>query len=216
MTKSDPLLSKSTFVGILAEVRAGPLNGLRWYWDFAPKVTTVENNENLSFAWSRATLGWSFGFNYNTFIDKMDITPKIGAMSLDASIGIPSPVSGQITDTARFRQANVLNLGIEAGIESHWPWILTRLWAATDISGFVNIDEETTVKSLRGGADAYFDLFKVSNEYKVVLLMFSTFEKVSLLRKRVPNEEEIGNTGGKLAGLSYQVVFAGLGLTVSW
>lgn len=65
VVSGDSLVTKSAMIGILAEIRGGPLEGLRWYWDFAPEVSEKVQDHEMSFSWSRASLGWSFGFDVN-------------------------------------------------------------------------------------------------------------------------------------------------------
>lgn len=215
LVKGDPLLEKSQMVGIFTEIRSGPLDGLRWYWDFAPEVSTVEKGNKLEFTWSRATLGWSFGLDFKGLISKVDLVPKVGLMDLDATVGIPSAIAPQIIYLARFRQKNVLNLGLEVGIESSLPWFLLRFWGAKDVSGFVDVGGQTTVSSLRGGIDGYFDLFRFGH-YKLALLTFLAADRLSFEKKDVSNDEIVGATGGRLAGLTYDLLYAGVGLTVTW
>lgn len=216
MTQDVPLLAESQMVGILAEVRAGPLNGLRWNWDFGPEVKKIDNGYEQAFTWSRATLGWSFGFPFQSFISKLDVVPKIGVMSLDGTVGLRSALSKDVVDVARFRQRDVLNVGIETGVEMELPWFLMRFWGASDISGFVNIDEDAKVSSIRGGLDVYFKLLRLFDHYHLTLLTFASMDQVTMEKMSVGDDPAVGTSGSKLAGITYQIVYAGLGLAVRW
>ena len=52
---------KSRHHRFISRVRHGTLDGLRFYWDYAPKVEeTYDETNNLSLSWNRAVIGWAF------------------------------------------------------------------------------------------------------------------------------------------------------------
>lgn len=210
ITKGENLITKSSMVGILAEVRGGPLEGLRWYWDFAPETKEVVNGQEYSFTWSRPTLGWSFGLNMNWFINRIDLTPKIGLMDFDGKVRVTT-ATGDVP--AQFRLKNSSNFGIEMGVESIAPWFLLRLWGASDVSGVLDLGGSGTVTSLRGGVDTYWDFYKVSDYFDLTVLVFMFGEKLSLTQDE---SETVANTNLKLEGISYNLAFFGAGLILTW
>lgn len=217
MTSGDPIVSKSNMIGIFTEVRGGPLEGLRWYWDFAPRTEASVGEENLHFEWSRPTFGWSFGLEMDGMITRMDAVPKIGWMNLDARVGIPKNDETGAVQTEDFLMENSLAIGIEVGIESQTTWFLMRLWGASDGAGIFNdLPGAGSITSLRGGIDAYIDLLNPLDSFDASLLVFVLGERISLSRNASENTELAAETGVNLEGLAYNLAFLGVGMTLQW
>lgn len=212
-TKGDPLLEQSALVSVFTEIRGGPAQGLRWYWDFAPESRAVVDGKNASFTWSRASLGWSFGSekkNWLGFFDRVDLVPKLGLMDLDARVPLAGAPGTTVLST--FRAKNILSLGLEAGLESHLPYFLLRLWAAGDFSGMGKLKRDTSVQSVRAGLDLYRDLFTFS-QFRLALLGFAAAENQWLSRAE---SDIVAGTTRKLEGVHYSLLYMGAGLTVTW
>ncbi|MGE0173207.1 MAG: hypothetical protein AB7T49_10490 [Oligoflexales bacterium] len=197
---SDPLLSKTRMVGILAEIRGGPAEGVRWYWDFAPNVKADVDGAESSYTWSRVSFGWSFGFNPNFILSRIDVQPRLGLMDFDAKLPITAE-DGTVTQE-RFRLKNAMSLGLGGGAEWMSPLFLTRLWANTDTS----FDKKASVRTMRAGLDIFIDFMRFSNFLESSLIAFFAAESINL-------KKESENT---IQGISYSLAFAGFGFTVTW
>ena len=218
----DPLISQATLVGIFAEVRGGPINGLRWYWDFSPRTTTVVEGNELFFEWSRPTFGWSFSREFNHFLlTRADIVPKVGWMNLEAKVYIPSQLENEDGSqaegvTEEFTLENSFAAGIEIGIEKQTTWMLLRLWGAGDGAGFLNtLPGAGSTTSLRGGLDAYFD-FVDYGSFESSVLLFTFGERISLSRNPSESAQLEEEAGVALEGISYILGFVGVGVTLTW
>lgn len=209
MAKGDNLITKAAMVGILTEVRGGPLEGLRWYWDFAPEIKEKVNGQETSYTWSRPTLGWSFGLQLPWFVKRIDVTPKIGVMDFDASFLVETP-NGK--EARRFRLKNASNFGLELGIESSAPWFLVRFWGASDVSGVVDLGGSGTVTSLRGGIDTVWDFYKISESFDLSFLVFGFGERLTL----ATNDKEENPTDIKIESVSFNMAFLGAGILLTW
>lgn len=214
ITKGDSIISRSMMVGILAEIRGGPFEGLRWYWDFAPEIKEkASNGETLSFTWSRPSIGWSFGLNIPWFIKRIDVTPKLGVLDLDAKVPIDTGNGSTVPGT--FRMKNSTNLGLELGIEAPYPWFLVRLWGASDVSGIVDVGGSGTMTSLRGGLDTYWNFYKISRYFDLSVLVFAFGERLSLTQDE-KDKKVVSGTNLKIEGVSYNLAFFGLGAVLTW
>lgn len=210
ITVGQDIISKSAMIGILVEVRGGPLEGLRWYWDFAPETIQVLDGQKYSVTWSRPSLGWSFGLNINWIIDRIDLTPKLGLMDFDGTVPVPT-TTGNVP--AKFRLKNSSNIGFELGVETQAPGVLIRLWGASDASGVLDLGGTGRVTSLRGGVDTYWDAYKISSYFDLAVLVFMFGERLSLAKE---SDDAVGDTNLKLQGLSYNLAFFGAGLVLTW
>ncbi len=221
LASGDPLVSKSTMVSMFTEVRGGPVEGLRWYWDLSPKHEILYRGENLYFGWSRPTFGWSFGMDIPDFIiSRIDAVPKIGWMSLEANLGIENKELDTFT-TSPFLMKNALSVGIEIGIEEQTDWFLLRLWGASDGAGFfsflTNVPGAGAVSSIRGGIDTYWELFNLGQIFDVSLLVFAAGERISLSKNATAaSEDGTVEASDAIEGLKYNLGFVGLGMTLKW
>ena len=89
----------------------------------------MDYEQKLFMEWSRPTLAWSFGMEFdNALISKIDLVPKIGWMSMKANLPISASLEDSKTTTRSFVMTKSLSLGIELGIEHHHDLVLIRLW----------------------------------------------------------------------------------------
>lgn len=136
------------------------------------------------------------------------MTPKFGLMDLSAKI--PFEINQGIVPV-RVRLKNAMNLGVELGMETASPWFLLRLWGAADVSGYVG--GFGSIKSLRTGADTYWDIYEISDRYKLSLLIFGFGEKL-VLGKKGNNMETSAEVD--LQSIDYLLGMVGMGLTLAW
>lgn len=211
---TDALLSNASIVGMLVEIRNGPLKGLRWYWDFSPETKAVIDGQQFHFKWSRASLAWSFGKNFDLpLLARVDFVPKIGLMDFDSRL--PVKDVDNVTQPVSFSLNNASSFGGEIGAESSYPWFLLRLWAATDFSKYISLGGDGSVRSLRAGADTYWDIIELSSRYKVALLVFAAGERMRVLA--APNKKtNVPNSENQVAGIEYAFGYAGAGVTLRW
>lgn len=223
----DPLLTKAVSVGVLGEVRGGPLEGLRVYYDYLPKITADDNGFATSIAWSRLIFGASFGFSPGWLIDRIDITPKIGMWSLVGDLAVRDPETDAVTGTEEFDFKQKFSLGLEAGVE--WPRddFLVRGWYGFDTALSFGKYGGSNVKSNRLGVDTYwkagptFPIFGVP--FKTAILAFYFYETVDLAKPEVKQEQDeliaAGDTSANsplVDGLTIIGGYLGLGLAISW
>ncbi|MGE0174163.1 MAG: hypothetical protein AB7T49_15305 [Oligoflexales bacterium] len=210
MARGDPLIGQVPLVGILTEVRGGPLSGLRWYWDFTPKVEVLVDDQVSKLKWSRFSFGWSVGLNFeDSFVNRIDVVPKIGLIDFEGTFIAPD--TGLGTLPVEFNLKNQTNLGVEGGIETAAPWFLARIWGSWDKGGILGSKGEY-VTFLRGGLDTYWDLFNLGRTLECSVLVFAVAEKLTVAKEPTVLEDE----ETKVLGLSYNQAFLGLGLTVAW
>lgn len=216
LSSGDLLVSKTSMIGIFTEVRGGPLEGLRWYWDFGPRNEVTLSDEKLHFEWSRPTFGWSFGLDIDSnIINRIDVVPKIGWMNMDARVGVPTQDPSVII-AEDFVMDNSLSVGIEFGIEKQTNWFLLRLWGASDGAGFFsNLPGAESVSSIRGGVDTYWEVFNLGDIFDVSLLAFASGERINLVRS-ASNDVESGSEVLSIDGIAYNLAFAGIGMTLTW
>ena len=210
--KGEALYSKSAMMGLFMEWRGGMLEGLRLYYDAAVPTKVKESGAEFHIKWSRPSLGMAFGHDLAGFIDRVDITPKIGIMHFDGRLPVASSFDPSVMIPTSFIVKSAASLGAELGLETHGFRNLTRLWGGCDFAGLGKADSYT---SLRGGVDTYFDLIDFGSS-DLSLLVFALGERISLTRKVDPAAEAATGTGQLLKELAYNLGYLGAGLTVSF
>ncbi len=212
----DELLGKTSFFGLLVEMRGGPLEGLRVYYDKMPQVKNINNGFETQISWSRVILGKSWGWSPGFLVDRLDVTPKIGMWSLSATLPTAFAEDG-ITPLAvqTFATEKALGLAIEGGVEWLSTWYLLRAWGAFDTALNFGRIGAAGVTSQRFGIDGYLTagpeirIFGVP--FKTALLGFFLFESIELSQN--PDEE---NLEDQIVGIGYQGGYAGVGGVLSW
>lgn len=209
MLKVQSIIAQSSVVSLFADLRGGPLEGLRLMYDFAPEVKQSFAEGDASFSWDRLSLGWSFNFDLGRNPAKrLDIIPRVGLASYKANLPVVNAQSG-IRSFAPFNVDQALNYGIEIGAETETPWLLLRGWGAFD--QVAQSENDAKVTSIRGGIDAYWDLFEISDSFDLTVLTFVNSERLSMTAKADPNAP-----GTIATGLRFSLAFAGVGLTITW
>jgi hypothetical protein len=202
-----PLVSKTQIYSLLVELRSGPLEGLRLYYDFVPTVRDEAAGLKYKYGWNRTVLGWSLGTKVIPFIDRFDVVPKLGVWNFDAELPLdPNDSLSNYPVKIDYGPA----FGLEAGAEWYGKWAQMRLWGATDLNiGFLSAGNES-VRTLRGGADVLFDGPKLGSVFKLTYLASLSGEQVQI---DIAEDKESGIVP---SSLKFSQSFLGLGLSLSW
>lgn len=214
----DPLLAKTAFLGLIGEVRGGPVGGLRFYYDKVPMTTVSQNEIETSIAWGRFIVGKSFGLNLSKFIDRIDITPKLGLWNFHAKLPIEADESGQVIKAGAFDLDNAMSLALEAGIEWSSSWYSIRPWYSFDGAGAISKVNKKRVTSNRIGLDSYwtagpkFSLFSIP--FKTTWLLFAVYETIGLTNNDPKSDLEDGES--EITAIKFSSGYAGAGVAISW
>ena len=201
------IISETSYLSTMVEIRGGPVKGLRYYYDMAPKSTKSGASGEETFTWSRWYFGWSFDIPLPTavlpFISRADVVPKLGGMSVNMDVVVDPDL-----DPLNVSTNNNLYTGIEVGLERDLAAFRVRLWGGADFSGAL-IAVEDTVTSQKIGADLTYDAMEFKNT-KLTLLTFLNAERLSLEK----GEKTDGTT--TINNVSFNLAFFGLGVALSW
>jgi hypothetical protein len=209
------VIEDMSFIGLLVELRGSPLDGLRFYYDIWPETKGDAEAGAVHFDGSRVVFGWSFGLDLSTFIDRVDIVPKIGRWSVKALFREPLP-TGVGSEDITFEVKNSLSLGLEAGIEKELSPILARGWMSRDF-GYNPLQKgaTTTVTNTRAGLDALirgpsYGLF--GRPVNLSFLVFGFYENVALEK----DLDEADPAVIVIDRIEYDVGYLGGGIALSW
>jgi hypothetical protein len=212
------LLKKTSFIGLLAEVRGGPIEGLRYYWDKVPLHKQVVDGLNTEIEWSRHIVGKSFGLNLNRIIDKIDITPKVGVWSFNAKLVDSHNDDGTAATVGRFKMARGISFSLEAGVEWLSNWYTIRPWYSYDYANAINSVKGQKVSSSRVGFDTYWTagpVFKVFGlPLKTALMAFFIYESIGLSASNA--NPALSEGSREIVGVDFSGGYAGVGLAISW
>jgi hypothetical protein len=221
LPKGDPLLSKTRFFGLLLEIRGGPLDGLRYYYDKLPEAAATQPSAagtpiQTSIGWSRHEIGYSFSFSPGLLADEISLTPKLGIWNFDAVSVIERDSAGNVVATQDFKVGRALSLGVELGATWLSRWYTLRPWVGYD-RGIPLIKNGESVSSMRGGIDAFLPVgppFRVGGaSFKTALLIFALSEKVTLAD---PAAASAPPTEAEVETYSYAATYFGGGIALSW
>jgi hypothetical protein len=214
------LLAKTRVIGVLAEVRGGPLRGLRYYYDKLPETKAtlegVDGDEEASIAFARHVLGYSFGFAPGFLVDRITFDPKLGIWTFAADLPVAFDDEGRVTEIAEFRPGRTFSVAGEAGIELLSSWYTVRGWYSLD-TGFSLLKSGAKVTSNRLGMDGYFTagptfpLFGL--DMKTALMAFYLYEAVTLASGEDASLEEGESV---IDEIKYSSAYAGGGVAISW
>jgi hypothetical protein len=231
LIKDDLLLSQTTFFGLLAQVKAGPLEGFTFYWDYSPKVeakvvvqssdpTTeiVQSSATNFINWSRIVVGYGFDLTISDF--RFDFTPKIGQWNFQ---GLVSSSAHPELEPFAFSLNNSINVGYELGFEFLIPLLSARAWVGQDGAYAVGASQKkASVDSLRGGIDLFYTVGEVFSigprELGAAILGFAFFDWIEMTNppSDVQIDESTGDEVPTVDNLKYISAFVGLGITLSW
>ena len=213
------IVGKSNMLSLFTEVRAGALKGLRFYYDSAPKVSEpTPTGEKTWFGWSATNVGWAFSMSTpswaSTLVNRVDVQPKIGLMSLDMQLyGIDD---WGMEQTAEFKMKSTV-YGGELGMERDvWNMAMLRGWTGFFYSSSTIGISKINFLSLRAGIDTYWDLTSFG-PFKIKGLAFGSMENLSIGKQfDAPADNRVVDRGDTLTKVTYQLKFLGLGVTVAW
>ena len=208
--RSNKLLNQVRLLAIVSEFRSGPLEGLRVYYDWIPKIHAEEDGLRESFGMSRLVVGWGFGFGIPWLIDRVELVPKIGNWKFNAQIPVDT---GEAREIRPFALKSGLSFGLEAALEKFSAAYLVRGWASRDFSQSFVAALKSNVTSTRMGLDALIGgprLPFLGVDFKLAFLLFVVNDHFSIA----------GTRGDDLGGGTYKITidapFAGGGLAITW
>lgn len=214
----DKLLSKTAFFGLIGEVRGGPLEGVRFYYDKLPQATVVQDGFDTSIAWGRFIVGKSFGLKLAKFADRLDLTPKLGVWNFHLKYPIKFNADETVSETGTFDLDRALSFALEAGVEWTSSWYILRTWYSFDGAAIISKVGSKRVTSNRAGLDTYwatgpkFSLFGAS--FKTMLLGFMTYEHLGITN--TSTNETLTEGQSEITDLAINSGYLGLGLALSW
>lgn len=212
VTSGDEIIANSNFISALIEIRSGPLDGLRYFYDISPEAKrSISGSDNQeSFSWSRGSLGWSFAYEPEGFLGiiapKIDLVPRVGLMDLNADLYV---TASSLNEVLNFSTKNSLSTGFELGIEHELNRFRTRLWLQSDIAGFIQVKGSDSIRSIKAGIDLTYDMTKIYM-FDLTLLTFANLESITFTKTSLDSEQT------NISSLSYNLSFIGLGLLISW
>lgn len=215
------LIKSTNRIGVMVEVRGGPVKGLRYYYDKMPeKKLEIDladgTTDTASIASARHTLGFSVDFNVGFIVDRITVDPKLGMWEFNARLPSATDDNGVVTQMSDFNLGRTFSTALEIGVEQLSDWYTLRGWYGID-TGFSLIKQGGRVTSNRLGIDAYFTagptfpLFGVP--FKTALLAFYMFEHVNLTSG---DDEDLEPGESTVEGLAYDSGYAGGGVAITW
>ncbi len=218
----DTVIKKSQFLGLVASFGSGWLDGLRFYYDWQPKVRAVTPAGVSSLNWHRLLLAWSFDFelppSLRFLADRIDILPRIGTWTFATQLPIQE---AGVEEIGYFSLSNKLSTGIELGAEKNWQSVTARFWYGRDVAlSLFGLLGSKSVTSDRFGLDLWWDRFPkgytslFGTEMGLSLLAFSFFEDVALEDSSIGEPEDPSQAA--IYKVNYFQAFAGLGVAMTW
>jgi hypothetical protein len=210
----DSLLGNTSFQGLLIEIRSGPLDGLRFYYDEVPTVRQEIESVKVYLGWSRITAGMSFGLYPGFLVDKIDIVPKVGIWNFSGLLPIQTS-TGLLTQ--EFKVKNGLSLALEAGLEWIGSWYTIRSWASQDQSLVLGKIDTSGVATTRVGLDTFLSAGPTINVFsaklKTTFLLFVVLESIKLRAAKGTVQE---TQRFRIDEVDFDSGYAGGGLVISW
>ena len=213
----DPLLSKTNYFGLIADVRGGFLRGIRFHFDNLPRRDVDQNGYDTYIEWNRIIVGKSFGLDLKYLADRVDLTPKVGVWNFHAVLPKERDLDGNVTGVGAFELQRALSLAIEFGIEWYSPMFAMRTWYGFDGATVVSKVSSKKVTSDRFGIDGIvntgpkFRLF--GSQFRSAFLAFIVSENMQISHSSDDLDAEASDDISKvnLIGL-----YAGVGVGLSW
>ena len=215
------LLAKTKMISVLVEVRSGPLNGLRYYYDKLPeekaKIEMADGTTDEQYVgFARHIIGYSFGLELSGFVDRITVDPKLGIWKFNARLPAATNENGDVTKLENFNLGRTFSLALETGIESTSTWYVLRAWGGMD-TGFSLLKSGGKVSSYRFGLDAFLTagpeipLFGAS--FKTTWILFYVFDRLNI---KIKENIELEAGEDAITGVSYNAAYAGAGVAISW
>lgn len=215
----DKMLDGAQMYGLLVEVRAGPMEGLKFYYDKFPMVREQSSESQSShLEWSRFVVGKSFILSLPYFVNKVELTPKIGRIFLASKLPIEFDSDGKTVSTQQFEIRNQPSFSIEAAVERAAEFYTARLWYATDQAlSFLPVLGSSSISAQRFGVDYFLNsglTFNLSDsDLTFNVLGFSFYENLTIEDLKLKNLD-----AGEVAvsAVSLRTAYAGIGFILNW
>ncbi len=215
------LIKSTSRIGVMVEIRGGPVKGLRYYYDKMPETKldidlADGTSDTASIASARHTLGFSVDFAPGFLVDRITVDPKLGMWEFNARLPSNIADNGDVTQMSDFNLGRTFSTALEVGFEQLSDWYTLRGWYGID-TGFSLLKQGGRVTSNRLGIDAYFTagptfpLFGVP--FKTALLAFYMYEHVNLTSGK---SEDLAAGESAVEGLAYDSGYAGGGVAITW
>jgi hypothetical protein len=215
---ADKLVENGAIYGLLVEVRSGPLNGIKFYYDKFPKQEVSTGGADTSLEWTRFVLGRSFSFKLPRFINRIEVTPKLGRYYLSSRQPIETSENGNTTATQDFEIRNQPSVSLEFSAERADKIYTARAWYAIDRGiPFLPVIGSSAVSSERAGVDLFlnssldFKIFGV--DYIFNVLAFGLYENIDIEDLKL-DDLEPGEVA--VSGVTLRAAYAGIGLVLNW
>jgi hypothetical protein len=218
LLKGDDLVENGSLYGLLVEVRSGPLSGIKFYYDKFPQQTATANGTTTTLEWTRFVLGRSFSFKFPLFINRVEVTPKLGRYYLLSRQPVERDADGNVTATQDFQIRNQPSVSLEVSAERAARLYTARVWYAIDRGiPFLPVLGTSAVSSERAGLDLFlnstmdFRLFGV--DYTFNVLTFGMYENIAIENIKM-GDLDPGEVA--VSGVELRAAYAGLGLVLNW
>ena len=225
----ESMQSETSIFSLLAEVRGGALEGLRYYYDTVPEIKrnvqvatddpSVTIEKETSIKSSRHVLGFSWGLEIDSFVDRITVDPKLGIWTYSAKLASLGQDKKTIVSVNDFEVGTTFSMALEVGAE--WPsdWYTIRTWYAID-TGVSLLKTGGKITSNKFGFDGFFtagpkfSLFGLP--VKTALLGFYFFESVAISNGEQKRSEDLEAGEFDIHKIEYQAGYAGMGVLVQW
>ena len=214
----NQLLEGAKMYGLLVEVRSGPLNGLKFYYDSFPKVSHESAGNTTTLQWSRLVLGKSFSFAFPFVINRIEVTPKLGRYFLSTIQPVEVDSDGTVLSTQKFEIRNQPSFSMEISAERAARLYTARIWYAIDRGiPFLPLIGTSAVSAERAGADLFLNSGLKSevfgSEYSLNILAFGLYENLTIEDLKL---EDLQPGEVAVSAIQLRSAYAGLGLVINW
>jgi hypothetical protein len=215
------LLPKTLLINIFAESRAGLLENFRFNLDYVNKTKEILHNQEYSLAWRRMTVGYSLGFDFDSFLSRIDFIPKYGQWQLDAELPVRDKKGVHRPENYSFSKKT--SIGYELGLEMNVWQLLVRVWNVRDVSTNIFSKEAGGARSERLGIDLVTKVPTLSfgrKRLKTSFLLYAMHEAFLISRQdkslgSTLNPEGVKDTESA-DEVFYDLVYFGAGMGLSW
>jgi hypothetical protein len=209
--ETAPVLSRSKAFSILAIVRGGPLDGLRYTSDFIAESSVQTTAGTNSIDWSRHLLGFSLGWQLDWLRSAFDLTPKIGVWTMNYHDYFVAPVSGRIAELS-IDIKNRFSLGLEIGYEMRYEDTTLRTYFALDRA--VTNEHNDRLDSRRLGVDFYWSGFP---QFSILSVAFSPTLIAFFMNDRFTlNQGKAQNLNFSILDATVASSYTGAGVALMW
>lgn len=220
VAKNSVLLPKMRLFNLFLQVKDGPLGGLTIFSDFVPKVKETFEDRQFEIMWQRGTLGWAFGFGFDSIIRRVELVPRLGFWQVRGVLPKRLPGGGGLGATEfKFQRQS---LGLEGSVAFDFVKSTSfRLWHGRDVAKkFTGKPDKAAVSAQRTGLDFFFpgfDFQLVHHDFRFVGLVYAMHEAMFMTSVDVKSDKlwKVSNTDAD-GETFYGVVYGGLGFTITF